>query len=145
MINGEVSFDWADGHHTFNVAKLGQALELEDKCGAGLHEILERLTSRRWRVSDIRETIRLGLIGAGLEPAEALKLIRRYVEGRPWGENVPPARVILLAAIVGVEGDNNLGKNPADQTAREAAAASSDPSSTVSAPRSDSIPETSTE
>jgi hypothetical protein len=132
VTNGDVELDWADGKHTFNVAKFEQAFELEEKCsGSGLHEIFERITARRWRVTDIRETIRIGLIGGGAKPAEALKLVRRYVEGRPWAESVPFARIILLAALVGVEGDNDLGKDPAGPTGSEAGQpALSDPPST---------------
>lgn len=145
MINGQVTLDWADGSYPFNVAKFEQALELEEKCDAGLQELLERMTARRWRVTDIRETVRIGLIGGGLEPTAALKLVRRYVEGRPWAESVPIARTVLLAAIVGVEGDNDLGKEAADRTMSGAdQAVSSDPPFTEPAPRSDSIRATST-
>lgn len=130
-MNGDVELDWADGKHKFNVAKFEQALELEEKCNAGLHEIFERVTARRWRVTDLLETIRIGLIGGGAEPPRALKLVRRYVEGRPWAESVPVVRIILLAAIVGVEGDNDLGKEAADRTGSEAVRpALSDPPST---------------
>lgn len=135
MRNGDVEIDWADGKHKFNVAIFDQAFELEEKCNAGLHEIFERITARRWRVTDILETIRIGLIGGGAEPPKALKLVRRYVEGRPWSESVPVARIILLAAIVGVEGDNDVGKETADQTMSEVAqAALSDPPSTEKVP-----------
>ena len=131
MRNGDIEIDWADGKHKFDVAIFDQAFELEEKCDAGLHELFERLTARRWRVTDIRQTVRIGLIGGGAEPAKALKLVRRYVEGRPWAESVPVARMILLAAIVGVEGDNNLGKETAGQTGSEAGQpALSDPPST---------------
>lgn len=141
-MNGEVELDWADGRQKFNVAIFKHAFELEEKCDAGLQEIFERIASRRWRVTDILETIRIGLIGGGMEPAKALKLVRRYVETRPWAESVPVARVILLAAIVGVPGDNDLGKPEAEGAMSEASpAASSAPPSTEEAPLSASPPE----
>jgi hypothetical protein len=104
--NGSVTMTWADKEYQFNVAKLAQAMELEDLCGCGLMEVFQRVKENRWRVSDVRETIRLGLIGGGLPPARALVLVRRYVEDRPWAESAPVALVVLGAAIVGVTGDN---------------------------------------
>lgn len=139
-VNGTVKIDWADGTHDFNVAKFEQAFELEEKCDAGLQEIFERVSHRKWRVNDLRETIRVGLIGAGMEPPKALRLVRRYVEGRPWAESVPVAQVILLAALVGVPGDNDLGKTTAEETESKAdPVASSVPQSTGKEPLSDSI------
>jgi hypothetical protein len=119
VINGTIIIDWADGKHKFNVAIFEQAFELEEKCSAGLLEIFERVSARKWRVTDLFETIRIGLIGGGATPAKALSLCRRYVEGRPWAESVPVAQAILVAALVGVPDDNNLGKQTADQTATE--------------------------
>lgn len=119
-VNGTVEIDWADGKYSFNIAKFDQAFELEEKCDAGMQEIFERVSQRKWRVTDLRETIRIGLIGAGTEPPKALRLIRRYVEGRPWAESVPVAQVILLAALVGVPNDNDLGKAEAEGNPREA-------------------------
>lgn len=133
-VNGSVAIDWGDGKHTFNVAKFEQAFELEQKSDAGLQELLQRLLDRKWRVTDLVEIHRLGLIGGGMEPVAALRLVRRYVEGRPWGESVPSARVILLASIVGVQGDNDVGKKQADQTLTEPGQPGlSDPQSTESA------------
>src|ERR1700752_862754 len=57
--NGKVEFVWGDGDHTFNIAKAAQVLELEEKCGCGVREILKRLSEDRWGFNDFRETIRL--------------------------------------------------------------------------------------
>lgn len=116
--NGKIELDWADGTHVFNVAPLGQILELQDKCDAGPAEIADRLRNGKWRANDVRETLRLGLIGGGMDPVNALTLVRRYVDERPWKENVHVALVVMLAALVGVPGDE-VGKKPADQTETE--------------------------
>jgi len=117
-INGEIELVWGDGDHKFNIAKIGQVLELEEKCACGVAEIYTRIREGRWRFNDIRETIRLGLIGAGVDPNRALILTKRYVDERPWAENVQTALAILLSAMVGVEGDA-VGKKPkADQTTK---------------------------
>jgi len=100
-VNGKITLAWADGEHDFNIAKIGQIFELQDKCGCGLMEIFNRLREGRWRFEDIRETIRLGLIGGGKTPAQALVLTKRYVDERPLAENTQAAMAILMAAIVG--------------------------------------------
>lgn len=114
--SGQVSFEWADGEHTFAL-KIGQLIELQEKCDAGPPLILARLSGSAWRVSDVRETIRLGLIGGGMSPTDALKLTVRYVDERPLAESAMPANVILAAALYGApEGDEDAppGKPTAD-------------------------------
>lgn len=145
MPNGRIELAWGDGDHAFNVAKIGQALELEEKCGSpgqpcGLMEILTRLREQRWRINDIRETIRIGLIGGGKKPLDALSLVKRYVDDRPLAENVQLAQVILIAAIVGVPGDE-VGKDEAEQAAKEGEQPLSAPPSTAPEPSSDGLPE----
>lgn len=144
-----ITLAFGDGEHVFDVGPLGVRLELEEKCGCGLLAILRRLNDDS-RVHDYREPVRLGLIGGGLSPSEALKLVVRYVDTRPAMESVPVARAIVMAALVGVAGDDVVGKGEAERATTEAAgstastAASSAPPSTASAPPSDSRPATST-
>jgi hypothetical protein len=95
-----VTFDWADGTHSFRLA-WGQLSELQEKCEAGPYVVLQRLHSGEWRVEDISNIIRLSLIGGKMEPVAALKLVRAYVEARPPMENLVPAQVILSAALMG--------------------------------------------
>jgi Phage tail tube protein, GTA-gp10 len=104
-VNGEIELTWGDGEHKFNIAKLRCVLELEEKCNSGVAEILNRINEGRWRFNDIRETIRLGLVGGGMLPDKALTMTQRYVDDRPWRENVLPAQAIIYAALVGVAGD----------------------------------------
>jgi len=138
MSNGRIELAWGDGDHTFNIAKLAQVFELEDKCEAGVNEVFQRLREGRWKFNDVREPIRLGLIGGGKNPAEALLLTKRYVDDRPWAESVLTAQMILMAAIVGVEGDQPGKKVEADRAADSGSitttAGSSDPQSMDSAP-----------
>lgn len=72
-----------------------------------------------WRVDDIRETIRLGLIGGGMSQTDAYILISQYVEERPWAENIGTAVEILAHAISG-EPDDPVGKTQAGKTNRQA-------------------------
>ncbi len=103
--HGSVDFDWADGHYTFRLA-IGGWREIRDKTGAGPYELYERVVRRKWFVDDLREVIRLGLIGGGTEPVAALKLVQAYVDERPLLEAVPVALAIMAAALVAPEGDS---------------------------------------
>lgn len=106
--NCSVTIAWADAEYVFQL-KLGQLEELQEKCDAGPFVIYERLVTHTCRLNDWRETIRLGLIGGGMKPPDALKLVRRYVDERPWAESILPATVILGAAIRGIP-DEEPGK-----------------------------------
>jgi len=97
--SGAVTMMWADDTYTFRLA-FGQIVELEEKRGAPIAEIADRLATRRWYAADITETIRLGLIGGGVKPEAALRLVERYVKARPLMESVPVAIEIIGAAIL---------------------------------------------
>lgn len=100
--SAEVTLKWGDADHQFRLG-IGQLRELQEKCDAGPAEIFRRLTVGTWRIDDLREPIRLGLIGAGLEPVKALTLVERYVDARPLAENVPVSRAIIGIALLGAE------------------------------------------
>ena len=123
--NGSITLTWGDGEHEFRLA-IGQLLELQEKCDAGPAEIASRLHEGRWRINDVSETIRLGLIGGGKKPGEAFTLVKRYVHDRPWLENVMFAQAILMTALVGDPKDP-VGK----EQAAEDQAGSPPPSSTA--------------
>jgi hypothetical protein len=115
--NGEVELVWGDGEHKFNIAILRCILELEDKCGAGVAEIYARISNGKWKYNDIRETIRLGLNGAGMTPDRSVRLVERYCDNRPWTESLLTAQAILIAAMVGIPGDE-LAKKPETEQAK---------------------------
>lgn len=107
---------WANGEHTFCIAKIGLLLDLEAKCNAPVGAIYERLLAGRWAVHDVREVIRLGLIGGGMEQHVALATVQRAIDnGFPLSQHVLIAVQILAAAIVGVEGDDVGKKAGADR------------------------------
>jgi hypothetical protein len=138
--DGSISFVWGDGEHRFRLA-IGQLRELQEKTNTGPAEVLRRVSSGLWRVDDVRETVRLGLIGGGMAPGEAYKLVQRYVDERPLRESVQPAQAILLAALVGAP-DEPVGKAAAAEAETETTqvGASPSPPSTGSGSLSDSPP-----
>jgi hypothetical protein len=98
--DAQITIPWADGDFTFRLG-WGELAELQEKTDAGPYVVLHRLHSHQWRVEDISNVIRLGLIGGGLAAAEAMKKVRYYVESRPPLENHAVAVAILSAGLLG--------------------------------------------
>lgn len=114
---GEVATDWGDGTHTFRLTYPG-LIELEEKCGAPIADIIDRVNGGRYSITDIRETIRIALVGGGKGPAEALRLVRTYVDERigiiGLAEHFPIARLILLGVAFGFAESPLSGKAVAE-------------------------------
>lgn len=147
MPNGTIRLIWAGGEDDFCVAQVKHVLALEEACGAGVAAIFGRLMDQTWRLNDVRETIRLGLIGGGKSPEKAMALVKLHLDANPLGHGVMIAQAILQSALVGVP-DDPLGKpaaadaqDPPSTTMTDASAAVE---STASEPPSASPPETST-
>lgn len=102
--DARIELAWADGDYSFRLA-WGQLAELQEKTNAGPYVVLNRLYNGQWRIEDISNVIRLGLIGGGLKPAEALRLTRTYVEDRPPLENVLVAHAVIAAGLQGAPED----------------------------------------
>lgn len=112
--SASVTLDWADGTYVFRLA-WGQLLELQEKCDAGPYVILQRLHGGEWRVQEVSNVIRLGLIGGGLEPKEALRLVRTYVEDRPPMESLMTAQAVLAAGCIGAQDEPSKKAAAPDQ------------------------------
>jgi hypothetical protein len=106
--HGEITLGWGDGRYTFRLG-YGELLLLQEACDAGPAFIANRLASGHWRTQDVRETIRLGLMGAGMSQADALTKITRFVDNVAWAQNCLIAYAILQAAIIGPQ-DEAVGK-----------------------------------
>lgn len=100
---------WANGEDIFCIAKVGLILDLEDKCKAGFAVVMARLESGTWGINDVRETIRLGLIGGGMKPEAAMAAVRRHVDENPLAHSVLVAYEVVKAAMFGVP-DDPVGK-----------------------------------
>jgi len=98
--NGQIELDFGDGTYLFRLG-WGELQKLQEACDAGPFAIFSRLGDMTFKAQDIREILRLGLIGGGLEPTAALRLVRSYVEERPLMENVPLAQTVLGMALIG--------------------------------------------
>ena len=68
-----------------------------------------RLASHRFYAADLRETIRLGLIGGGEDLAGAEALMRFNFDQQPLATHLQLAADLLSAAVAGVEPEGNGG------------------------------------
>ena len=98
--SAKVRLPFGDGAHDFAL-NIGQLEELQEKCDAGPEEIFDRISSGKWRISDIREPLRLGLVGAGMDPIKAAILVDRYAGPGSLAMWKDPAQRVILGALVG--------------------------------------------
>lgn len=124
--SGTVTLPWADGEYQFRLG-IGEWQELFRKTGAGPLELYHRVRDGKWRVEDLRETIRNGLIGAGMVPKDAVPLIKRYVDDLPLTHSVETVIAILLSGLLGIPGDEAPKKAAAEETGASLSASSTKP------------------
>lgn len=126
--HGAVEQDFGDGSYTFRLG-LGEIEELERKRDLSIFQIVRRLSPevREARLSDISEVLRLGLIGGGTTPVDALALVRRYVDERPLDENRDVAYAVGLAALMRVH-SSELETPPGEAEAAKTKGSTSPPS-----------------
>jgi len=97
---------FGDGKH---VCHLSPAMigELERSTGVGIGALFGRLARQEFHLVEIVETIRLGLVGGGMNPERAAELVETYAKGRPLFETLPTAFSILETLW--------FGRKPADE------------------------------
>ena len=94
-----------DGEHAFALP-FHLSKELEATTGVGIGVLFQRVRALAFSISDISETIRLGLIGGGMTPAEAFKVVETYVKPRPLAESLAVALGILETVWFGAPADS---------------------------------------
>lgn len=107
--SAKINAAWADADYDFRLG-LAQIEELQEKTDCGLHFLFNRIGSGQWLIRDLRETIRLGLIGAGMEAPKAKTLIERYFDPGPYASHTATAQAILAAALIGAPDGEEPGK-----------------------------------
>jgi hypothetical protein len=89
-----------------------------------------------WRVDDVREPLYRGLIGGGMTPTEAGKLVRELFDERPLLENIDLALAVVLGSLLAPD-DEPLGESEGEAATTGSPEASSPlPTSTAPAPSS---------
>lgn len=128
-----IELTWLGGEHTFNLP-IGMLRALQQRCDAGPQHILNRLSTGTWLVDDVVQTIRLGLEGGGMEKDAARQLVAQHVEDGALALSVITARLVLGAAIYGIDQGDDVGEaqgetvapNPISPAVNGASAASTE-------------------
>lgn len=113
------------GEGYFDLAlRIGELIALQEKTGVGPYVLANRILTGEWRVEDVIETIRLALIGGGLDQRAAFDLVTRNIVPGNIFPYVSTAGEVVLAAIMGVddeqpdteedEGDDPFPLTPSD-------------------------------
>ncbi|WP_084398274.1 gene transfer agent family protein [Henriciella aquimarina] len=99
----EVTLEFADADYLFRLP-LKRIAELEERCSAPIGTLWKRVClTGDYKGNDLIETVRLGLIGGGMDAQEARKLIERYCDQWPLAEWHSHALAILGACVEGYE------------------------------------------
>ena len=109
---------FGDGVKTFTLTD-SVIKELQHKTDLGIGALFLRMTASQFRVADIVEIIRLGLIGGGTSPADAQRLVDTYAVDRPFDETFPLALDILDARW---SGKPEVAEDDSHEDLRQAAA-----------------------
>ena len=98
---------FGEGYFDFKLG-IGEADLLQDQFDCGLMEMLERIAMVRTR--DIKEVLRLGLIGGGMDKEAAFNLVERQVRPGYLAEAAKVAIAVIEAAVRGAP-DEPLGES----------------------------------
>jgi len=137
----QIELEFGDGAYLFKLNG-PQRAELQRLCGfkashpqygavdvpVGLGAIVSRVLKGRylksdgttfghpeqgeWHDADLTETIRLGLIGGGMEAVRAKQMVQTYVETAPRSQAWDLAAAILLACVQGFIPPEGKGTDP---------------------------------
>lgn len=98
---------WPGGEHTFALG-LGELEALQQLTGEGPGASLNRLYSSLaqtsemlgpWKIQDVYDTLRLGLIGGKMDGTEARKTVKTAVDRFGIASLIPAATDVLLDAL----------------------------------------------
>jgi len=90
---------FGDKEHNFRLG-VAEIRELERTTGTGIGSLFKRVIAGLFGINDLLETIRLGLIGGGMDPQTAADMIGFY-GNRPIAETLPIAISVLEIAWFG--------------------------------------------
>jgi hypothetical protein len=154
--DGRIEDDFGGETRQFRVA-LGELRKIQIKCADGPSTIASRLARCAqvvrampgakvidlvttglgdWRVDDVREPILQGLIGGGLSPNEASRLVTEWIDARGFVGVIENASLALALVIGGVALPVGETSASPKRPTRARQKNSTSPTSTAPAPRS---------
>jgi hypothetical protein len=106
--DGHVDLDLDGTTRRFRLG-IGDLEALQEATGAGPAALLHRFhAGRRYRFRDVRDVLRLGLIGGGT-PVPQAHAVARSLDGLPCIPLIAKAALVLAAALEGTE-DERVGR-----------------------------------
>lgn len=152
----DVQLEFGDGRYLFRLTLAGVD-EIQRKCKAGMGEVYSRVLAGRyvapggadfgnplegkWRIEDLIEIIRQGLIGGGegladekpvkVDALVANAMIERYVNPQPYAKAWSIAAAICMACI---EGMDDPDEHPVKKNSEQMKGQNGDGGSTTAAP-----------
>ncbi len=108
-----VTLTWPGGEHAFAL-RMGELRALQQARDAGPEEVFNRLRTGRWHVDDLVHVIRLGLIGGGMDKAQAGPLVLSMMETHPLVQFKLTALEIVAHSLMGDLEDIPAGKPQAE-------------------------------
>lgn len=110
----DVIREWAGTERLFRL-NFGGVLDLEEACGKqAIGAVFLRLSTGQFFATDVYQTIRLALIGGGMNVVEVKQLLDKHFDTNPLVEHASLASDILITLMVGVEsaGKGEAGDEP---------------------------------
>ena len=98
----DLVFGGDERHFRLGIAEL---IALQEKRNGGPMEIVARLRFGAWRVEDVIETIRIGLLGGGMDAKAARELVEAFVRPPDVVSHVLTAQAVLMSALQGIPGE----------------------------------------
>lgn len=100
---------FGDAEHVFDLAPSHIVRELEAATGAGIGALVRRVIEERtFRHAEIEHAIRLGLVGGGMSPKEAARLVAAYLPAAPLHDGMILAMSVLGALFFGSSREEEL-------------------------------------
>lgn len=118
-MRGPEEIVWPGGEHSFRLG-IGELRAIEQKCDAGCSVVFGRLLGMQWKIDDVIQPIRLGLIGGGMAERDAQRVLELAMDTASlWSLGVTAAE-ILRRFIMWETPDQPGGDQPGEPVAGEA-------------------------
>lgn len=117
-VDGSVELTFGGDSRLFRLS-VDNLIALQGKRDSGPLEIAGRLQAGTWRIEDITETIRIALIGGGMDGKAARELVEAHVKPPHITAHVLLALAVLLSALQG-DPDDPVGKKVRRRMSRKA-------------------------
>lgn len=115
-----ITLSWPGGEHDFAL-RIGEIRALQNAVDAGPEEIFNRLRIGTWKADDLTQVLKWGLVGGGMDKAEAATLVIRLFDLHPLIHFKLTALAVMGHSLLGDMSDETPGKpeageNPASGT-----------------------------